>query len=181
MLNSETTAPISLGEIQFRSVSSFLVNLHLLVSDASSDHIVRWSAEDNTFLVIDQEMFTDQVLPQYLRHTNFTSFVRMLNLYEFKKTLTRKGHMKAFYHPSFQMDRKDLLSHIKRRTRKSKTKKVQGMLGNKRVAPDDPGDKDSFGIMLSSSDGAKSALGDLECQKIKGRPRIEMVISHQRI
>ena len=54
------------------------------------------------------------------------------------------------------------------------------MLGQKRLALEDPKDKDSYGIMLSFSDGAQSTLGDLklhllESQKTKDQPRIQMV------
>ena len=54
------------------------------------------------------------------------------------------------------------------------------MLGQKRLALEDPKDKDSYGIMLSFSDGAQSTLGDLklhllESQKTKDEPRIQMV------
>ena len=77
-LIAKTTEPFPQEEdlLVLKTVTSFLINLYNLVSDQESDHIVRWKSKDNKFMIIDKEMFTDQILPQYYKHTNFASFLR---------------------------------------------------------------------------------------------------------
>lgn len=56
-----------------------------MVSDPSTDHIVRWTDDGNAFLVLDEFAFAKQLLPLYFRHKNFSSFIRQLNFYTFTK------------------------------------------------------------------------------------------------
>lgn len=52
------------------------------------------------------------ILPQYFRHSNYRSFVRQLNLYEFRKDWNRK-HV-IYRHPNFIRGRPELLQFIER-------------------------------------------------------------------
>ena len=100
----------SSGEgLEIKSITSFLINLYNLVSDSSSDHIVRWKSKDSKFMIIDKEMFTDQILPQYYKHSNFSSFIRQLNLYGIQKMNPGQTYKQVFYHPCFQKNQKHLL------------------------------------------------------------------------
>jgi len=47
-----------------------------------------WSDAGDTFVVKDQEAFSLMQIPQYFRHNNFSSFVRQLNFYGFRKVKT---------------------------------------------------------------------------------------------
>ena len=133
--------------LEIKSITSFLINLYNLVSDSTSDHIVRWIPKNKTFMILDQETFTDVILPKYFRHANFTSFTRQLNMYGFRKMNPRQKLMQVFYHPRFQKDQKDMLHDIQRRTQDSKKSKKADdiilMLGGKRQAPKCSQDTDS--------------------------------------
>ncbi|XP_072013544.1 uncharacterized protein [Amphiura filiformis] len=103
-------------------VPQFLTKLWLLVDDSSTDHLIRWGQEGDSFLVIDQPCFAKEVLPQFFKHNNMASFVRQLNMYGFrKKTNIDQGALKSvredveFVHPHFKKGQTAQLELIKRK------------------------------------------------------------------
>ena len=68
------------------NVPSFLVKTYEIVCDPESDDIICWNEEGNGFVVKRVNEFSDQVLPKYFKHNNFSSFIRQLNMYDFHKT-----------------------------------------------------------------------------------------------
>ena len=77
-----------------------------------------WSDDGRSFLVKDQEKFASSIIPQYFRHNNFSSFVRQLNFYGFKKQKSDAAHdangWSSFRHDDFRMGREDLLGTIRK-------------------------------------------------------------------
>lgn len=59
----------------------FLTKTYQLVDDPSTDHIVSWGEDDTTFVVWRPPEFARDLLPNYFKHNNFSSFVRQLNTY----------------------------------------------------------------------------------------------------
>lgn len=51
----------------------------------SKPDIATWAEDGLSFYIIDQARFVDSVIPQYFKHSNFSSFVRQLNFYGFRK------------------------------------------------------------------------------------------------
>ena len=47
--------------------------------------IVSWGPEGDCFVVKDMNDFTKSILPRIFKHSNFASFVRQLNKYDFHK------------------------------------------------------------------------------------------------
>ena len=59
----------------------FLTKTYQLVDDPLTDHIVSWGEDDTTFVVWRPPEFSRDLLPNYFKHNNFSSFVRQLNTY----------------------------------------------------------------------------------------------------
>ena len=74
-----------------------------------------WNAEGTTLVVSSPDSFSAEVLPKYFKSSNFSSFVRQLHFYGFRKTDKDKNSWE-FQHPSFQRGKAANLSHISRKT-----------------------------------------------------------------
>ncbi|CAL5413895.1 unnamed protein product [Camellia sinensis] len=59
----------------------FLLKTYDMVDDSTTDEIVSWSSNNNSFVVWNPPEFARLLLPTYFKHNNFSSFIRQLNTY----------------------------------------------------------------------------------------------------
>ncbi|ETW86370.1 hypothetical protein HETIRDRAFT_380701 [Heterobasidion irregulare TC 32-1] len=100
--------------------SDFVKKLYKMLEDPSFHDVVSWGPHGDCFVVKDMNEFTKSILPRMFKHSNFASFVRQLNKYDFHKVKNTDDnqfgeHSWTFRHPDFHADRRDALENIKRK------------------------------------------------------------------
>uniref|UniRef100_A0A0D6R3L9 HSF-type DNA-binding domain-containing protein n=1 Tax=Araucaria cunninghamii TaxID=56994 RepID=A0A0D6R3L9_ARACU len=96
-----------------RSVPApFLIKTYQLVDDSNTDELISWNEAGTTFIVWRPAEFARDLLPNYFKHNNFSSFVRQLNTYGFRKIVPDRWE---FSNDFFRKGERHLLSEIHRR------------------------------------------------------------------
>jgi heat shock transcription factor 2 len=106
-------------------VPIFLRKTYAMI-DTCDQEIASWSDDGQTFVVKQPDLFSSQIIPQFFKHNKFSSFVRQLNFYGFRKIkyydnvkIDEKLEQETkdywrFKHECFVKGREDLLVGIKR-------------------------------------------------------------------
>lgn len=71
----------SAADRQGSSVAPFLKKLYDMVDDDSTNSIISWTSSNDSFTILDITQFSLHLLPKYFKHSNFSSFMRQLNIY----------------------------------------------------------------------------------------------------
>ena len=109
--------------------NEFVRKLYNILEGNQYSDIVRWTEGGDSFVVLDTGKFTTQILPNHFKHSNFASFVRQLNKYDFHKIKkkpsegqrSQNGELSwEFKHPFFRIHDEAALDHIKRKLSSSK-------------------------------------------------------------
>ena len=94
-------------------VAPFIIKTYEMVNDPATDHIISWTPDGASFTVTSTETFSKELLPRHFKHNNFSSFVRQLNTYRFRKIDPESWTFKNEY---FVRGRPDQLGLIVRKT-----------------------------------------------------------------
>lgn len=94
--------------------------------DTCDPAVCSWSEDGETFVVKHPKKFEQEIIPQFFKHSKFSSFVRQLNFYAFRKIKTNDSiridaaleaataNYWRFFHPKFQRGKPEWLQDIKR-------------------------------------------------------------------
>lgn len=63
--------------------TTFLLSRQMLENCSRS--VAYWTDKGDSFVISNPQAFAETVIPSYFAHSNFSSFVRQLNFYGFRK------------------------------------------------------------------------------------------------
>lgn len=115
---------VSTASSNLSGSNDFVKKLFQMLQDVDYKDVVRWTHTGDSFVVVNTNEFTKDVLPRHFKHSNFASFVRQLNKYDFHKVKISNEEKISypygddaweFKHPDFKMNDRDSLENIKRK------------------------------------------------------------------
>ncbi|KAH9945799.1 uncharacterized protein BXZ73DRAFT_37461 [Epithele typhae] len=119
-----TTSSDSTIAKSLQGIPRFLLKLYEILNDPGNECMIKWADAGDSFIISDHERFAREVLGKWFKHQNFSSFVRQLNLYGFRKiSALQQGLVRSndesehiqFAHPYFHRGQPDLLGLIQRK------------------------------------------------------------------
>lgn len=124
--------------VKGKPLKPFISILKALLNDERFHRAIKWSENGNALVISDGETFKKLVLDgseEMFKTRNFTSFVRQLNLYGFKKVpVSGKGDPSRnmrFEHQHFRRDHPELMHLVHRNCNSRKKKKPENAVNGK--------------------------------------------------
>ncbi|ORY48720.1 hypothetical protein BCR33DRAFT_714439 [Rhizoclosmatium globosum] len=160
------------GQRQIQSNANvFVRNLYSVLGDSSFAHAIHWSNSGESFVIPDIGVFVTAALPRLGTHSNYASFVRQLNKYQFKKVKgaerSSPSNVCEFKHPFFKLACPHLLNKVSRikkgRDRAASKPASSGVKKSPTQSPkDEDSDSDSEQLVLPISNVVKKEGRSLE-------------------
>jgi len=119
----ESATVSATGEIE-APVACFVRTLFSLCSAPTDATLIAWSTDGTRIVVCDTERFSAETCPKFFRHSNWSSFTRVLNMYQFTKCAPDVPNqtLVEFKHPLFFRGGDAMLNRISRKKSKPRAK-----------------------------------------------------------
>ena len=106
-------------DVKNKSSTSFLQKIVAILTvifkkEKENDPIISWTNDGDSIVIKNVLEFSKSILPKYFKHQNYTSFVRQLNLYDFKKS-KNENQQNCFTHPLFKKGNENQIYEMKRK------------------------------------------------------------------
>ena len=94
-------------------IQNFVRTLYQLTNGPYESTLIDWTPDGSSIVIAEPARFAAEICPCFFRHENWSSFSRMLNMYQFHKvpmaTATRTA---CFAHPLFYRGGHDALWRV---------------------------------------------------------------------
>ncbi|KAG6552781.1 hypothetical protein Mapa_005729 [Marchantia paleacea] len=97
---------------QKKEMPWFLMKTYRIVDKEETNDIISWSRDNKSFIVWSPITFAEELLPKHFKHNRFSSFIRQLNQYGFRKVDPDRFE---FAHEKFVRFQPHILREIVRR------------------------------------------------------------------
>ena len=67
-------------------VPQFLQKIYEMLSRSEISDVICWADDGLSFIIKDESRFANEEISKYFKHSNFSSFIRQLNMYDFHKS-----------------------------------------------------------------------------------------------
>lgn len=106
---------------EFSNVGVFPKKIYNIVNDPKNQTLISWNKAGDQFIIFNPAEFSEKILATCgFSSSNYASFIRQLNLYDFHKVKSRfKEQANTFCHKYFLKDRPSMLRYIKRKSQPS--------------------------------------------------------------
>jgi len=94
-----------------KKAKTFPEKLMQAITSHGEEDAVAWLPDGKSFVIVNDDLFVEQVLNNVFKESKYTSFVRKLHRWGFVRLTSGTG-TDCFHHPLFQRGRRDLASKI---------------------------------------------------------------------
>ena len=151
-----------------KASKSFLSKLYDILSDNTYHDIIHWNIEGSGIIIVNITRLCNMVLPKFYRHNNYSSFVRQLNVYGFRKIQGIIKEGEGFEHEN--LNKKTTKEQIKQIINRNKKKKLlsisinsentkESLINNSILSNNSQ--SDLFRLLLDSVEKSSEYLGQI--------------------
>ncbi len=110
---SQACKPVTGGSVSLPKRATFPVKLHAILSRPDLSNIISWREDGAAFIVHHPKAFASNVLPCYFDHNNYSSFLRKVRGWGFRR-IKSGPDTGSYYHQLFHRDKPHLALRLKR-------------------------------------------------------------------